>query len=249
MVPYDKRFENLSYDTFRVMATDPSLSENEKIGFPEEFRAGFEESIFQDLMRKLRNLARESAKVLDIGSGRGPVPEKLASNAKSLNQVLICLDSKEMLSGLDDANGAIKIYGKFPHVPEISDYFDFFDVVLCYSVFQYILEDSSFTQFLDTATSLLAPGGELLIGDIPNQTMKKRFLSTKEGARYHRNYMKDDKDPIISPFLDEPGRCDDSIVLAILSRARAAGFHAFVLPQAPELPFASRREDILIVKP
>jgi len=47
----------------------------------------------------------------------------------------------------------------------------------------------------------------------------------------------------------EPDQIDDSIVFAILQRARAAGFHSYVLPQAPHLPLANRREDILVIRP
>jgi hypothetical protein len=47
----------------------------------------------------------------------------------------------------------------------------------------------------------------------------------------------------------EPGQMDDSVVLALLARARAQGFHAWVMPQAVDLPMANRREDILIRKP
>jgi hypothetical protein len=39
------------------------------------------------------------------------------------------------------------------------------------------------------------------------------------------------------------------VVFAVLQRARAAGFHAYVLPQPAHLPLANRREDILIVRP
>ena len=39
------------------------------------------------------------------------------------------------------------------------------------------------------------------------------------------------------------------MVLALLARARAQGFHAWALPQAAELPMANRREDILIRRP
>jgi hypothetical protein len=38
-------------------------------------------------------------------------------------------------------------------------------------------------------------------------------------------------------------------VLALLARARAQGFHAWVLPQDAALPMGNRREDVLIRKP
>jgi len=47
----------------------------------------------------------------------------------------------------------------------------------------------------------------------------------------------------------EPSVMDDSVVFAVLARARAQGFHAWVVPQAVDLPMANRREDILIRRP
>ena len=40
-----------------------------------------------------------------------------------------------------------------------------------------------------------------------------------------------------------------SVVLSLVQRCRHFGFHAWVLPQAPELPMANRREDVLVVRP
>ena len=47
----------------------------------------------------------------------------------------------------------------------------------------------------------------------------------------------------------EPGVIDDSVVAAVLSRARLQGYDAYVMPQSPDLPMANRREDILIIRP
>ena len=46
----DKNFEkfgSLTFDKFRRMAGDESLSKYEKIGFPNSYRAGKEEAIFE----------------------------------------------------------------------------------------------------------------------------------------------------------------------------------------------------------
>ena len=47
----------------------------------------------------------------------------------------------------------------------------------------------------------------------------------------------------------EHDQIDDTVVFALLQRARAQGFDAYVLPQNPKLPMANRREDILITRP
>jgi hypothetical protein len=46
----------------------------------------------------------------------------------------------------------------------------------------------------------------------------------------------------------EPGQLDDGVILGLIARMRNAGFNAFVLPQRADLPMATRREDILIVR-
>ncbi|MDA8632103.1 hypothetical protein N9L29_05380, partial [Litoricolaceae bacterium] len=86
-------------------------------------------------------------------------------------------------------------------------------------------------------------------GDIPNVTMRKRFFSSQAGFQSHREYTGRDEKPEVNFNRLEIGQMDDSVVLAILARARAQGFHAWVMPQSSSLPMANRREDILIRKP
>jgi len=120
---------------------------------------------------------------------------------------------------------------------------------VAYSVVQYVFAEGNVFQFLDTCLGLLGHGGELLIGDVPNQTMRKRFFASPLGAATHRRHTGGDEPPEVHFNRLEPGQMDDSVVLALLARARAQGFHAWVLPQASELPMANRREDILIRRP
>jgi hypothetical protein len=65
----DHRFANLTYDDFRKLAVDPSLSCYEKIGFPNSYREGKEEAIFQDIVSKIPALTGRQKTVLDIGPG------------------------------------------------------------------------------------------------------------------------------------------------------------------------------------
>jgi hypothetical protein len=107
----------------------------------------------------------------------------------------------------------------------------------------------SVCEFVDTALELLAPGGQMLIGDIPNRSKRRRFFSSDAGISYHRAFTGTDSLPSLGEEGGGPGVIDDAVVLAILSHARAAGADAYVVPQAPGLPMANRREDILIRLP
>jgi hypothetical protein len=112
-----------------------------------------------------------------------------------------------------------------------------------------VFAEGNLFHFLDTCLALLANGGELLLGDVPNQTMRKRFFSSPAGVATHQRHSGSDELPAVRFNQLEPGQVDDSVVLSLLARARAQGFHAWVVPQAVDLPMANRREDILIRRP
>jgi hypothetical protein len=123
------------------------------------------------------------------------------------------------------------------------------DAIVAYSVIQYVFAEGNLWDFIDRCLSLLNDGGEIFLGDIPNVTMRKRFFSSSDGVRVHQAYTGKQEVPEVVFNRPEPGRIDDSVVLSVLARARAAGYHAWVLPQGEALPMANRREDILIRKP
>ena len=244
MKAVEKSFDVPGYAGFRERAGDPALTPNEKSGFPELLRAGQTDAIFADISAKLPPFAAPAARLLDIGCGCGDLTRHIFESSFRLGQTLTVVDSPEVLALLPDPPHVTKIAGPFPAALS-----GVFDAVLAYSVAQYVFAEGDLDAFADAAASLLAPGGGCLIGDIPNWTMRKRFLHSAAGADHHRRYYPDRPMPDLSA--DRPGgaEIDDDVVLALLARMRRAGFHAFVLPQAAGLPMANRREDVLIVRP
>ena len=120
---------------------------------------------------------------------------------------------------------------------------------LVYSVLHYIFVEGNLFDFLDRSLSLLAPGGALLLGDIPNVSKRKRFFSSQAGIVHHQQFTGRNELPAVTYNQIEPGKIDDAVLLALLARCRSAGFDAYVLPQGPDLPMANRREDVLITRP
>ena len=155
-----------------------------------------------------------------------------------------------MLGQLPDVDGVEKTAAFYPECPELLARLEGrVDAVIVYSVLHYIVVDTSLLRFLDATLALLAPGGAILLGDIPNVSARKRFFASEAGRRFHREFTGRDEDPDVRHLIVEREQIDDSVVFSILQRARAAGFHAYVLPQPAHLPMANRREDILIVRP
>ena len=247
-----ERFARLDFDAFRKLAADELLSDHEKIGFPDGFREGFDETIWADVLSKLPPLNRKGARILEIGPGCGPLPKRLIEFAEVQDHFVVLIDHLEMLNRLPASRAIVKVPGRFPdsiELVKVASRGGEFDAIITYSVLHAVVMDSNPFLFLDRALSLLAPGGHMLVGDVPNLSKLRRFLSSEAGHAFHREYMKTESVPEVPAFVLPEERIDDSIVFGMLMRARLAGFDAYVLPQAADLPLSNRREDLLFVRP
>jgi 2-polyprenyl-3-methyl-5-hydroxy-6-metoxy-1,4-benzoquinol methylase len=244
-------FARLDYEGFRRLAMQDDLSRYQKIGFPDSVRAGREPAIFADIRAKLPRLNEPEAMVLDIGPGCSDLPHLLIQHAEALHHRLVFVDSEEMLLALPEAAFLRKLPGPFPAMASaLAEFVAGFDVIICYSVLHYIFVEAPLFGFLDCALHLLKPGGgAMLIGDIPNVSMRRRFLASATGAAFHRIYTGCDEDPDVVFNAPVERQIDDAVIAAMLGRARAAGTDAWVVPQPPHLPMANRREDILLRRP
>jgi hypothetical protein len=243
-----KRFENLTYEDFREMAEDESLSRHEKVGFPDSYREGKEEAIFDDIVGKLPILETPQRKVLDIGPGCSALPHMLIDLCRRMGSSLILVDSPEMLGQLPDDPLIRKMPGHFPDEVRLEELDGTIDVVIVYSVLHYIIAEGRLWEFLNRALALLTSGGSMLLGDIPNVSKRRRFFLSEAGIAFHRAFTGDESLPRLTPE-NEGAKIDDSLVLEIVERTRRQDFDCYVIPQSPELPMANRREDILIVRP
>ena len=243
-------FSKIGFDDFRRFASDSNMSPYEKIGFPNFYREGAEAEIFDDICSKLLPLNRSGCRVLDIGPGCSDLPRMLIEKCVANEHELHLVDSEEMLALLPDLPLIKKVAAKYPDCPaEIAEWTGRIDAILCYSVMHYLITEVALLKWFDISLSLLAPGGYLLFGDIPNISKRKRFFSSEAGIRFHREFMKTEDSPVVEFNRIEFDNIDDSILVSLLLRARGQGFDAYLLPQRPTLPMANRREDLLIVRP
>lgn len=133
-----------------------------------------------------------------------------------------------------------------------------FDKILVYSVLQYLSREQLFS-FVDKALGLLRTGGKMLLGDLPNNSLRERFLASPSGKKFEEEWRKKyaanrhsdiyikaaqqaEPDPENVAF-------DDALVLELVAYLRDSGVHASILPQPRDLPFGNSREDILVTRP
>ncbi len=243
-------FDDLTFDKFRELARTEGLSHHEKVGFPNEYREGKEAAIFQDMLAKMRSLQASGCVALEIGPGCSQLPVMLADHCAARGGAVHFVDSAEMLDQLPSAPHVHKWPGRYPQVDGMFERLTGqVDAIVAYSVIQYVFAEGNLWDFVDRSLALLKDGGELFMGDIPNTTMRKRFFASNEGIATHKRFTGRDELPEVRWNQLETSRIDDSVVLGILARARAEGYHAWVVPQREDLPMSNRREDILIRKP
>lgn len=240
----------MTYEIFKEFAKDEMLSKYEKIGFPDNYRKGFEVDIFKNISEVLK-LEREGINICDIGCGCSDLPNLIISNAIKRNQKLFLIDSKEMLDQIDYRfinDNIIRLPGRFPNEINISEFEERIDAIIIYSVLQHIILEYNPFYVLDKAVKMLKEGGRLLIGDIPNISKRNRFFASEEGLKYHQNFTKTKTKPEYKFNVLYEDKIDDSLIFSILMRYRYAGYETYLLEQPNNLPLSNRREDILIVK-
>jgi hypothetical protein len=240
-----------TFEDFKKLACDPGLSRYEKIGFPDSYRSGKEELIFNDIVAKLPTLAGTGQVVLEIGPGCSGPALMMIDWCRRQQHKLLLIDSQEMLNHLPDEPFITKLTSKYPVecAPILEPYQGRINTIVCYSVLHYIFVETNLFDFLDHSLNLLAPGGEMLVGDIPNQSKRKRFFSSANGIKFHQQFTGTKETPKVDFTSVEVGKIDDSVLLGLILRARAAGYEGYLVPQPDDLPMANRREDILIRKP
>ena len=245
------RFAKLKFEDFKSMAVDKTLSRYEKIGFPDSYRSGKEEYIFDDITDKLTNLNKKDKTVVDIGPGCSSLALMLIDLCRTRKHHLVLIDSKEMLEQLPNDIFITKIPAYYPDECEwiFKKYARKVDVILTYSVFHYVFAEGNIFNFLDRSLILLSDGGEMLIGDIPNTSKRKRFFHSPNGIKFHQDFTGKNELPSVNFNVIEPEQIDDAVILSMIMRCQQSGFDAYCLPQSADLPMANRRDDILVRRP
>ena len=211
-----------------------------------------ERNILIDIINKLK-LTNEN-RCLDIGCGVGNILIPMSF----LVDEIVGIDHPNCLNILKKRyNGQnIKLIGE-----NFMDYqnTELFDKILVYSVIQSIPTMEDVFLFIEKIIQNLKSNGKALIGDIPNRSLKSRFLSSNKGKEFHKNWLKnrieqqgygDNDNEVNKQFVGNvsPIFYDDKKILKIIDFIREKGLSAYLLPQSPDLPFGNTREDILIIK-
>lgn len=202
----------------------------------------------EDVVAKLRPEA--GSHLLDIGCGVGFLLTPLAAyvaEATGLDHPSCIAKYREL--GVP-ANVRL-IPGRWPETAVD----DTFDRILVYSVLQYLPDAGTARRFIEKCISVLRPGGRILLGEIPNQDLKRRFQESGFGRRFEAEWalrkagLTEEhavRDRIFADVQGGATYLTDEFILEVLADARRQGLESYVLPEPDGLPFCYSREDILL---
>ena len=231
---YAKKAEKLK-DTLQVAGRLPTQRNSERL-------------IVRDIIKKLKISPLDNC--LDIGCNVGNILIPLSFMVNSITGI----DNASCVTRLQqryDGDNIILVKGDFMD----HDFHDqSFDKIIIYSVLHYLGKDEV-EPFIKKALSVLAPGGCMILGDIPNISLKQRFCESEYGIKFQKEWellnknTQYEKADITSRQDLDLAIFDDQRIISILTFIRGLGFNAFVLPQNHDLPFGNTREDIVIERP
>ena len=197
----------------------------------------------------------KSDRLLEIGCGAGGLLIPLSAHVSDGTGV----DHPNLLDLMSQRAGYSNIHavpGNFLDVELDGP----FDKILIYSVLHCLEDLDQLHRFMDKALALLKPGGRMLLGDIPNRDLKKRFLASESGKQFEAAWRQamETSGEISSDahqFLAENAATlrtlsfDDNSIAHLVSWLRGRGTNAYWVRQPVDLPFGHTREDVVVLKP
>lgn len=241
----------ISFENFGTRAK--YLKDNTSIAGRYSIQKEAEKYIIMDIIQKLNIEPKDVC--LDIGCGPGNILIPLSFFVKKITGIDHNSVIEKLKARISDLNNIELIPGNFLDLNINNN----FSKIIVYSVLHYLENEKEVLEFINKTVTLLVPGGKILFGDIPNESKKKRFLSSPQGKEFIKEWeqkvaksqIKDDFESSILKKLSEDNKLvkfDDTFIFKIIKLLRDSGYHTYIYPQLPELPFGYTREDILIEK-
>lgn len=212
------------------------------------FQRESERKIHRDIISKLKITIKD--KCLDVGCNVGANLIPLSKKVKHITGIdqVNCIN---ILRNNLKAKNVSLIGGSFlDHDFKKSKY----DKIIIYSVLHVFKNKKEAYFVINKALKLLNPGGKILIGDLPNISLKNKFLNSKSGQIFSKEWSKNNKKTkmdieaqnMLVKDTNSNLKINDRFIINLLVYLRKKGLSVFILPQNKELPFGNTREDIVI---
>lgn len=244
----DAKFDSQS--VFTRLAADASNNMTEVSG-RYGFQADAERRILADVMAKLD--IEPHHRVLDFGCGPGTLAIPLSFVSSDITAVDQGGSIELAKTRFNDS--AVKwVVGGYPGAKLDGPY----DRIVVYSMLQYLPNHAMCLEMIGWLVDMLAPGGRMLIGEMPNTDKRARFQQSAAGKAFAAEWeaMKAsfpekrlNEFIALNDSMDQVSQFNDAVIYEMMRIANAKGAHAYLLPEPADLPYGHTRDDLLIVRP
>ena len=206
--------------------------------------------IVKDILQKLN--INKSDDVLDVGCGDAKILNNIKPFARSVTGIDHHLIVNKLKKKFNDKIIFIEGDIKKDHTKVKKK----FNKILIYSVIHYLKDDKELFKVIRILLSKLNSSGMLLIGDVPNKDMKKRFQKTNEYKIINREWIKNihkisTKEKNVLKNMEQDKKIifiNDKLIHKIFKKYNNKNFGCFILNQNNFLLQNNTRLDILIKK-
>ena len=214
-----------------------------------KFQKKEEKKIINEITKILE--LNKSDKIIDIGCGTGDVVIPLSRKVKSITavdypKIIDLLKKRSDKQRVQNMNFISSDMLKLKTKKK-------FNKVLAYSLIHYMKDKNQLKKFIKKLLDLTSSNGIILIGEIPNISMKKRFLKSKIGKEINKKFLHNLnklKQKYTSQFNynEKFIQIYDKEIRFMINYCNQIGVDAYVLPIKKGLPFSYTRVNLLIKK-
>lgn len=214
-----------------------------------KFQRNEEKKILPEIIKNL-NLNKKD-KLIDIGCGSGNITMHISKKVNTVTavdfpKILDALKARSIKKNIRNIN---YIPGNFLNLKIQKK----FNKILAYSVIHYMRDINQLKVLIRKILKITLPSGKILLGEVPNISMKKRFLNSKIGKKIDQRFKVDverlnKKYPNSMNLNNKFIRIGDKDLSSIIFYCNKLGADAYILPIENGLPFCNSRVNILIKK-
>ena len=239
--------KNKAFENYSMIAKDLNSKNLRILSGRYKFFKNKYKYIIQDIYEKLSINKKDD--IFDIGTGDGEIIANLSKKSKSATTI----DSIEIINKIPKKKNVKYLKGNIHQKGKKIK--KKFDKILVYSVIQYFADIKEVITFINLCLSLLKKTGIILIGDIPNADMDKRYQNTIDYQTQRKifekkkslNQSKIDK-KFFNLTIGKTIKFTDKNLNYLLKRFNTINYESYILPQRKELPHSVKRVDLLIKK-
>ena len=124
-----------------------------------------------------------------------------------------------------------------------------YDKILVYGVLHCLKNSKEVNNFIYKGIKILKNGGIIFFGDIPNESLKQKFLNSRKGKIFQKKWKRSvSKQKFEAKNFGSLVKFNNKTIFNIIRKFENKRTEVYVIPQPNDHPFSNTRVDLIIKK-